>query len=319
MDIQITSQLRSRQTTPVSKQTVKEKKANSGSERTPNVDTFERSAPKVFGEQMLSGSVDQLHLDGPMPSSGTLAYFDPKEHDGIDWERLEREFFGNREVSIENADSLMGNVDHMVSMYVSVKSTLEQKYADQEDILAEKMERLNALLDKGKRQITSSYGDTVGRFYERMGNKGAASSMSSDLSDAIDRRIAEMEEVSESMESFGEETSYLYKQVVMEVWAFNQREEKKPSKAASEEEEKYSLEDLEAAGMAAKMASNLKTDTLSLLSEEELGNFFTSQSIQLSCLLADRNVGEKMSAMILGSFGTFLNRAFGLHIIDKGL
>lgn len=207
-----------------SKRGPKKTKGNGSTENRKNTakpDTFERSGSRVFGDTMVSGSADSLHLNSPVPTAGTLAYFDPVVHDGIDWERLEQEFFGNRQVTLDNADSLMGNVDHMVSMYVSVKSTLEQKFGDQEDVLAEKMDRLNGLLDKAKKQITSSYGSTVGRFYESMGNKGAASSMSSDLSDAIDRRIAEMEEAMGSMESLGSERSYTYRQLVMEVWAFN--------------------------------------------------------------------------------------------------
>lgn len=238
MEIRMTSDVRSRRSASVdSKPAAKEKKAAGGSKYTSSIDTFEKSASRVFGDTMLSGSADKLHLEGQIPSSGTLEYFDPSEHDGIDWERLEAEFFGNRQVTTENADSLMGSVDHMASMYVAVKSTLEQKYAEQEDVLAEKMERLNGLLEQTKQQMTSSYGNMVGRFYERMGNKGAAASMSSSLSAAIDRRITEMEEITESMESFKGDTSYTYRQVVMEVWAFNQREEGKPSKAASDGEE----------------------------------------------------------------------------------
>lgn len=320
MKIKITSEFSPRQAAPaILKQVAKETKVSCESKNAAKLDTFEKSIDDVFADTMRSESTGELYLDGPLPASGTLEYFDPIEHDGIDWERLEKEFFGNRQITIDNADSLMGNVDHMASMYVAVKNTLEQKFAGQEDVLSVKMERLNSLLDKAKRQMTSSYRNTVGHFYESMGNKGAASAMSSDLSDAIDRRIAEMEETTKSMESFENETSYTYKQLVIEVWAFNQRENGNLSKAASDKDsEHYSLEDLEAAGMAAKAAANMSFANLRQMSDGELGISLAFRYMKMDCLLGHTGVSKDMSDMILKSFGTFLNKYTGNILSGNG-
>ena len=73
MDIKTTSDFRPRQKTSVSMKSG----ANQTSQKTlsksgPNVDTFESSAPKIFGDKMLPGSAEGLIFEGPIPSSGTL-------------------------------------------------------------------------------------------------------------------------------------------------------------------------------------------------------------------------------------------------------
>lgn len=325
MDIKMTSDFRSRQTdSTASRPTGKSPKKGAENKTAPITDTFQSSISKRLGDRMLSGTANELRLDSSVLSSKTPDYFDPDQHDGINWERLKKEHFGNRQVTLENGDSLRRNVDHMISMYVSVKSTLEEKYGDRVDILAEKMDRLNGLLDKSKKQIVSSYEGSVGRFYEDMGNKGAASSMGSSLSAAIDKRIAQMEEVAKTMNSFadGSDSSYIYKQIVMEVWAFNQREEKPAaedtfSEAAlsednfSEDKETYGLKDLEAAAMAAKAAANMNIDGLGFMSGEELGICLASRYMKMASLLNHMGTGETMSHMILKSFETFLNQSSG--------
>lgn len=307
MDIKMTSDFRPRQTvSAASRPAGKSQNAGTESKTASGTDTFQSSAFKRMG--------------------GHMKPFDPAEHDGINWEKLEKEHFGNRQVTLENADSLRRGVDHMISMYVSVKSMLEEKYADRKDILAEKLDRLNGHLDKSKEQIVSSYEGSVGRFYENTDNKEAASSMGSSLSAAIDKRIALMEEVAETMNSFGDgaDSSYVYKQLVMEVWAFNQREgeqasrnispkdrfpkDTSPKGASSKDSELYSLKDLEAAGMAAKAAANMNGEGLGLMSDEELGICLASRYMKMACLLSHMGTGETMCQIILGSFETFLNQ-----------
>lgn len=328
MDIKMKSDFRSRQTvSTASKPAGKPPKNGAENKTAPITDAFQSSISKRLGDRMLSSTANELLLDSSVLSPRTLKYFEPDQHDGINWERLKKEHFGNRQVTLENGDSLRRNVDHMISMYVSVKSTLEEKYSDREDILAEKMDCLNGLLDKSKKQIVSSYEGSVGRFYENMGNKGAASSTGLSLSAAIDKRIAQMEEVAETMNSFrdGSDSSYIYKQLVMEVWAFNQREEKpasrdtlsedsssedaSPKSSLPKDNETYSLKDLETAGMAAKAAANMNIEGLSLMNDEELGICLASRYMKMACLISHMKTGENMSHMILKSFETFLNQS----------
>ncbi len=312
MDINMTTGLRPSQSAPaVSRHGKKPNKAASQARPSPELDTFESASFQRFGDRMVSGSLDSLHISGPVPSPGTLKTFDPDAKDPIDWERLEKECFTNRQVTLENADSLMRNVDHMVSMYVAVKSDLEERYGDQEDILAEKMDRLNGLFDKAKGQISDSYERCVGRFYESMGKKGIASTMGSSLSSAIDRRVTEMEEAGKESGVLQADKGYPYehKQLVMEIWAFNRREEGALSTPPSEDEDaSYSLEDLEAAGLAAKAAANMDASHLHLMSDEELGIYLATQYIKMSCALGHSKAGEEMSDVILSSFEAYLNQ-----------
>ena len=91
MNIKMTSKLSPRQTASAApKRVEKETKVNSESKNVPKLDTFESSASRGFGDAMRSGSVDGLHLDDPMPTYGSLVYFDTFNQDGIDLELLEK-------------------------------------------------------------------------------------------------------------------------------------------------------------------------------------------------------------------------------------
>ena len=97
MNIRMMSVLRPCQTdSNASKPEAKQKTRNNEGKSTPRVDTFESSASKVFGGSMRSDSDGRLRLESPVLPSGTLEYFDPNERDGIDWETLEKDYFGNQ-------------------------------------------------------------------------------------------------------------------------------------------------------------------------------------------------------------------------------
>lgn len=70
--------------------------------------------------------------------------------------------------------------------------------------------------------------------------------------------------------------------------------------------------------MAAKAAANMDSGSLSLMSDAELGISLASRYMKLACLLGHTGAGEKMSDMILKSFGTFLNRFSGNAISGGG-
>lgn len=96
-------------------------------------------------------------------------------------------------ISLENGDQIMRHVNSAVSVYVTTKTRLEEQYAGQEEVLAEKLGKLDHMFAQFKQRTISSYGQSVGGFYEKLGNKGIKDRMGVNLSVAVDQRVKDME------------------------------------------------------------------------------------------------------------------------------
>lgn len=256
-------------------------------------------------------------------SSGSLKITDPKDlvRDTIDWKSLERFFTQDAAVTLENADALEGSLDHMASLYIAAKKTLENKYSDQKDKYTEGMQRLDALFARGKNLMVNSFKNTVGRFYENMGNKGAGSAMGESLSASIDEKIDELEAYGEKNGFFDKEKDYDFStlQVVLMANCLSKRttgsypgEEKTDSPVSPDENrEGYSLKELAAAGFVAKAASGMNAEELLFLDNEELALQLALRQMKMSAFLEHSGLDKEMSAFLLGTFETCLNQYSG--------
>ncbi len=291
----------------------------------PRMDTYERTDDSPFGRQMKSGSREGIVWDGTVPSPGTLKVIDPNDliRDGIDWERVEHYYTQNTEITLDNADSVERTVDSMAAMYVAVQKKLESTYADQEDKLSENMQRLDSLFAQGKTRLISSFRSSVGRFYESTGNKGIASSMGNSLSDALDKRIQELESMGDEKGLFSKEKNYSYDflYVALSVDSLVKQE----SQADSVENEKnnslkndksFSLKELQAAGFVAKAASKMDSRELLFLNGKELGIQLAVRYMKMATFLDRSGMDKEMSSLLLGSFGAYLDQYSGGALTD---
>lgn len=306
MEIKSTSSYRPGKATPATaKSTARSPKARVAN--TPRLDTFESSAAKPLGEHLLSASKDGLSLHDPIPSPGELALYEPDEaeKDGIDWENIEN-YVSHIHITIDNADDLQRSVHHMASMYVAAKTSLHHQFADREDILSEKMARLELLMTRAKNRLVSSYQNSVGSFYEQMGNHGVASELGKEFSDAIDKRVEEIESLAKERGILEkkDDVSYSFLSVSLEImslnnWIFN------PDAEAS------SLKELEAAGFTAKAATKMNANEWGLMGDGELGIHLAVQYMKMAHTLNHWGIGEKMSSLLLNSFETYMSRQAG--------
>lgn len=280
-------------------------------QRTVQKDSYEHFTWGNFIEEDKM-QTEGVFFDGKLPEAQTLEITESEAKDEIDWDFIEQKMNGN--ITIDNADRLIYHVNSMAGTYVAAKSHLEQVYTDREDILAEKMEKLNILFNRAKNQMVSSYQNTVGSFYEGLGNSGIRKDMGESLSSIIEHKIEELEDTAEKS-GILERTpapSFQHLQIFFDVKALEAEETRGFSGLSEEENQgKYSLNDLQAAGIIAKTASKMNPNELQLMSDEELGIHLAVRYMKVSELLSHLGVGEKMADMIQTSFETYLDRYSG--------
>lgn len=329
MEIKSTSGFRPEKAASSSSRTNRKPKA-SQSPSSPRLDTYQSAEAKPFGSQMQTGSKDGLSWHGTVPSPGALQITDPKDliRDGIPWEDIKHYYTEGTKVTLDNADSLEASVDQMTSIYVAAKKTLESVYKDQEDKLSENMKKLDTMFAQAKSQMVSSYQSSVGRFYESTGNKGMSSAMGRSLSDAIDRRMEDLETMGEKNGLFDKEKNIPYS--ILQLSLITSSIEKRHTPADPEETEKssqtsgqkvlksFSLQELQTAGFVAKAASKMDSKELLFLDDNELGLQMSVRYMKMAAFLDHSGIDKEVSSLLLGSFDTYLNQYSGKALSDKG-
>ncbi|MCI8660551.1 MAG: hypothetical protein HFG54_09950 [Lachnospiraceae bacterium] len=274
------------------------------------------SAP--FGTHMITGSDKDLYFKGEISTEGTLQTIDPAllEKDGIDWDSIERCYA--KPVTLQNADRLEAAADHIASIYVAAKHTIQKKYAAQEDKLTENMNRLDALLSHAKARMASSYKNTVGRFLDSTGNKGLGEAMGNSLPSIIDQKIDHMETYAQQEGLFEKDLDYEFLELTLQVRALNARE--KGESIVSQEDKNtdpeknqggYTIKDLQAAGFMAKTASIMNPNELLLMDNGQLGLHLAIRYMKMAQVMNHSGISEELSSKFLGSFETFLNQYSG--------
>lgn len=329
MEIKSTSGFRPNKAAPSSPRGSHRPKA-AQSQPSPRLDTYQSTGEKPFGSQMQAGSRDGLSWDGTVPALDALKVTDPKDlvRDKIQWDHIKLFYTEGTKVTLDSADSLESSVDQMAAMYVAAKKTLESTYQDQEDKLSENMQKLNAMFAQAKSQMVSSYQSSVGHFYESTGNKGINSSMGKSLSDAIDKRVEEMEAIGEKKGLFDKDKDMPYSLMQLSLMAdsivkrqdrTDSEEPEKASQASGQKGQKdFTLKELQAAGFVAKAASKMDSRELLFLDSNELGLKMSVRYMKMAAFLDRSGISKEMSSLLLGSFDTYLNQYSGGALSGKG-
>ncbi len=259
---------------------------------------------------MEEGDHTGLRLSGELPAARQLDLYEPGQKDGIDWDYVSFRMSGS--ISLENGDQIMRHVNSAVSVYVTTKTRLEEQYAGQEEVLAEKLGKLDHMFAQFKQRTVSSYGQSVGGFYEKLGNKGIKDRRGVNLSAAVDQRVKDMEAmVEEGRFDRAKENSWQLLEIALDVSSLE--EEKNGTvfhHSAEEGETYYSLNDLQAAGAAAKEAATVKEKIQNLIHDENLEFQMTFQHRRLLEFLEHLTAGREMENIIRQSMGTFTGHVF---------
>ncbi len=289
-------------------------KQNYVSQRPQSVKSEKEERPFVRRDSLESASAmdSGIRLSGNLPENKQLDLYEPSREDGIDWDYVS--FRMSSSVSLEAGNQIMRHVNSAVSVYVTTKARLEEHYAGQEEILSQKTEKLDHMFEQFKQRTVNSWQQSVGEFYEQLGNKGIKDRMGANLSAAIDQQANDMEAaVKAGRFDEAKENSWQLLEIALDVSSLEEEQNGTIfHHPVQEGEDYYSLNDLQAAGTAAKEASAIKAKILNLSRDENLEIQMTLQHRKLLDLLEHLTAGKEMNSIIRQSMKTFMG-----HISDS--
>ena len=107
--------------------------------------------------------------------------------DEIDWSGVESDFV-QMNVGFDNIERLETKADFLASRYAVLKDRIEKQYTGDEQ--KQEMQKLEEIYSKEKERMADSYGDTIGKFYEGLGQTGVSEEMRNSVLAMIDKKAA---------------------------------------------------------------------------------------------------------------------------------
>ena len=208
--------------------------------------------------------------------------------DEIDWRGVESDFV-QMNVGFDNIERLETKADFLASRYAVLKDRIEKQYTGDEQ--KQEMQKLEEIYSKEKERMADSYGDTIGKFYESLGQMGVSEEMKNSVLAMIDKKAAAYEEhlaQTDYIQLDGSSDQWLkqddaYMAARLRESFLASKEGQGFGKQESNEQALYDIKDLSFAGVYAKsLTGQLKRPDMvwsTSKSDSELGSFFANQRV----------------------------------------
>ena len=236
----------------------------------------------------------------------------------IDWKGVSGDFV-QIGVGFGNIEKLESKVDYLASRYAVLKDRIEKQYTgDEKD---EQMNMLNDIYTRAKNEMANAYANSIGGFYEDLGQEGIAEDMKNSLLSAIDERASEYEtylaNAGEYAHIENEEDQWL-----LQDDGFMAAQLRESMSSAKQNIEKasgnntYSLDDLKSAGIYAKEL-NKQLDTVGSKwydsqDDSELGKNLAAQYKKIKNAFISSGSSDKINKLVQDTFEPFIDK-----FIDK--
>lgn len=238
--------------------------------------------------------------------------------DEIDWKGVSGDFV-QIGVGFGNIEKLESKADYLASRYAVLKDRIEKQYTG--DKKEEQMSMLNDIYNRTKNELAGAYANSIGGFYEELGQEGIAEDMKNSLLTAIDEKASEYEAYLANAGEYAhiekEENQWLLQDDGF--MAAQLRESMSSAKQNAEQTSGtgiYSLDDLKSAGIYAKEL-NKQLDTVTNRSynsqdDSELGKHLAAQYKEIKNAFAASESSNKLNKLIEDTFEPFIDK-----LIDK--
>lgn len=233
----------------------------------------------------------------------------------IDWRGVEDDL-ANMDMSFSNMEHFEAKADFLASRYAVLKDRIGTQFTgDQHDA---EMAKLESLFSQYKETIANSFAETVGGFYEGLGQTGTIEEMKASVLVMIDQKASGYEkhlaqagdyaqlEGSEN-QWLKQDDAYLASKLREHVSAVSGNQKPDASQTTTAP---YSAKDLVFAGMyAAKTSEQItKANWDYDAPDASLGEFFAQLGQDLERPMYEAGVGDRFSALIQNSFRSFMDR-----------
>lgn len=232
----------------------------------------------------------------------------------IDWDGVKSDLYLNH-LGFGNAQRLGMKADYLVSRYAVLEARIEADYSGDEK--EKQMDILNGIYEKAKEILTDSYADTIGGFFEELGQDGISKDMKESLALAIDQRAYQYKAaVSEAGNDYAHitntEDQWLYQDDgFMAAQLRDYMNQSQQGLQADSCDGVYSFEDLQFAGELAKSYKEQLTywdgRTYNETDDYALGKKLGAQFREIQDALSKSSVTDNMKSVFEDSFQSFMD------------
>ena len=237
--------------------------------------------------------------------------------DEIDWRGVESDFV-QMNVGFDNIERLETKADFLASRYAVLKDRIEKQYTGDEQ--KQEMQKLEEIYSKEKERMADSYGDTIGKFYESLGQMGVSEEMKNSVLAMIDKKAAAYEEhlaQTDYIQLDGSSDQWLkqddaYMAARLRESFLASKEGQGFGKQESNEQALYDIKDLSFAGVYAKsLSGQLKRPDMvwsTSKSDYELGSFFANQRVAEQRKIESADISSKLADMLHKTYEPFMEK-----------
>lgn len=233
--------------------------------------------------------------------------------DEIDWRGVSDDFI-QMGVTSDNAGYLEEKVDYIASRYAVLKDRIGNQYTGSEK--DNQMDTLNNIYSSAKEEMVNAYADSVGSFYESLGQAGIGSEMKNSILDAINQRTSEYENYLADADDYAHIKNQEDQWLLQDdgFMAAQLRESMAASEQGTEKEAEsgtYSMKDLELAGTYAKTLNSRLDQALEQWfrgDERSIGKNLAEQWNATKEDLGKSGASDKLSKLLSDTYEPFMNR-----------
>lgn len=237
--------------------------------------------------------------------------------DDIDWKGVEGDFI-QIGVNFDNVQRFEQKVDYLSSRYAILKDRIQTQYTgDKQD---SEMQKLEQIYSRAKEEMANSFAESIGGFYEGLGQTGAISDMRDSVLSAIDRKADMYTEYLSKNDIYAKITDSDKQWLKQDdgYMAAQLREsvsdvQGKIKAETSSTQVLYSEKDLAYAGIYAKELSQQlkepKWDTFTVKeNDSDLGKYLAKQYKTVSDKIKNAGISDQLSDMLKNSFEPFIEK-----------
>ena len=232
----------------------------------------------------------------------------------IDWRGVKSDLF-QIGVNFDNIQRFEQKADYLASRYAVLKDRIQNQFTG--DKQEAELQKLEQIYTEAKEKMANSYAESIGGFFEGLGQSGAAEDMRNSVLALVDQKAnAYMDHI----EKNGDYVSITDpdKQWLKQDDAYMAAQLRQSASASSLESQKQSVNeqapydgnDLSFAGIYAKtLSQQLENPTWKVHeSDEALGRHLAAQYGALKNSAGNAGISEKLSNLLNSSFDPFMDR-----------
>jgi len=230
----------------------------------------------------------------------------------IDWRGVQEDFV-QIGVGFDNIERFEQKADYLASRYAVLKDRIQTQFTGEHQ--EAELQKLEHIYTQAKEEMANTYAESIGGFFEDLGQSGAAEDMRNSVSALVDQKANAYTDYIENNRDYVSITDP-DKQWLKQDDAYMAAQLRQSASSAElqkqpvNEQAPYDGKDLAFAGIYAKtLSQQLQNPTWNVNeSDAALGQYLAEQYGALKTSAGSAGISEKLSNMLNSSFDPFMDR-----------